>query len=362
MKSKILLAALGSLMIAFSACQPKTEYYTVTVKGTVQGVKDGAELDLQDEWNKFKVIATTTVENGTFEFHPRISAPTRVYLYAKNPEDVYANPLDFGQLKDFILEPGTVSVQVNAEDESDMYTGATGTPLNDAYRKIMTADPDEREALWEEVISDEKMNVLTLIYANQLSRDDPSRALEVLGLLSPEQAKIHKRFVSTLKKRIARYQKEAERESQTEQSPEDSTITPPFYIDMAFPDVDGKRVSLRSVVENPANRYVILDFWATWCGPCVQSIPMLKEVYAHYHDKGLEIYSVSHDTKSKVWKSFVAENEMTWVNVVDKFCKANNDYDIEYIPTVFLIDCKTGEILVRDGHPDLESILSGLLQ
>ena len=144
MKSKILLAALGSLMIAFSACQPKTEYYTVTVKGTVQGVKDGAELDLQDEWNKFKVIATTTVENGTFEFHPRISAPTRVYLYAKNPEDVYANPLDFGQLKDFILEPGTVSVQVNAEDESDMYTGATGTPLNDAYRKIMTADPDER--------------------------------------------------------------------------------------------------------------------------------------------------------------------------------------------------------------------------
>ena len=129
MKSKTLLAALGILMIAFSACQLHAEY--CTVRGTVQGVSDGAELELQDAWNQFKVIASTTVENGSFEFHPRISVPTHVYLYAKNPKDVYANPWDGGQLKDFILEPGTVSVQVNAEDVSDMSTGAAGTPLNE---------------------------------------------------------------------------------------------------------------------------------------------------------------------------------------------------------------------------------------
>ena len=88
---------------------------------------------------------------------------------------------------------------------------------------------------------------------------------------------------------------------------------------------------------------------------------MLKDVYDRYHDKGLEIYSVSLDSKTKEWKTFVAENGMTWVNVFAKDHKAGRDYGVEFIPSVFLIDCKTGEILVHDAHPDLDSILSDLL-
>lgn len=148
MKKIVLFAAWAALMAMLGSCQSES----CTVQGTVQGVSDGATLLLNDEWNKFKVIATTTVENGTFEFHPRFSAPTHVYLYAENPKDVYANPYDGGQLKDFLLEPGTISVRVDAGDESDMFTGAAGTPLNEAYRKILAVDVDEREALWEEAI------------------------------------------------------------------------------------------------------------------------------------------------------------------------------------------------------------------
>ena len=358
MKSKTLLAALGILMIAFSACQLHAEY--CTVRGTVQGVSDGAELELQDAWNQFKVIASTTVENGSFEFHPRISVPTHVYLYAKNPKDVYANPWDGGQLKDFILEPGTVSVQVNAEDVSDMSTGAAGTPLNETYRKIQAADEDEKEALWEEAINDEKTNLLALRYADSNSRD-PSLALEILDRLSPEHAKTYRRYISSLKKRIARNRKAEERRSQMESSPEDTLPALQYYIDMELPGLDGQRVSLKSVVENPANRYVLLDFWASWCAPCLKSIPELKEAYARYHDKGLEIFSVSQDSKTKDWEAAVSENGMTWVNVLDKYRKAGKDYRVDYIPAVFLIDCKTGKILRRDGQPDFEAILSGLL-
>ena len=357
MKSKILLAALGISMIAFSACQSRTEY--CSVKGTVQGVSDGAELELQDAWNQFKVIASTTVENGSFAFHPRISVPTHVYLYAKNPKDVYANPWDGGQLKDFILEPGTVSVQVNAEDPSDMSTGAAGTLLNETYRKILAADDDEKEALWEEAINDEKTNLLALRYADSNSRE-PSLALEILDRLSPEQAKTHKRFVSILRKRIARNMKAEERKNRTEQSPEDTLPALQYYIDMELPGPDGHLLSLKSVLENPANRYVLLDFWATWCLPCLKSIPELEEAYAHYHDKGLEIVSVSQDSKTQEWKSFVAENGMPWVHVLDKGRKVGRAYRVEYIPTVFLIDCKTGEILLRAGQPDFEAILSEL--
>jgi thiol-disulfide isomerase/thioredoxin len=356
MKKSHIISILSVLAVSLVGCKSQSE--SCTVKGSIQGVKEGAELELQDEWNRFKVVATATVENGTFEFHPRFKAPTHVYLYAKDPKDVYANPLDGGQLKDFFLEPGTIMVDVHADDEADMGTGATGTVLNDAYHGIQTADDDAKEALWEEAIRDERTRLLAIEYADRES-GDLTRASEILNFLSPDQAKDYKNYIATMKKRWERRAKAEERRKNAEE--EGMNLLHQHYIDMEYPDVDNNRVSLGSIVANPANRYVILDFWATWCGPCVQSIPMLKDVYDHYHDKGLEIYSVSLDSKTKEWKTFVAENGMTWVNVLGKDHKAGRDYGVEFIPSVFLIDCKTGEILVHDAHPDLDSILSDLL-
>ncbi|NLZ19577.1 MAG: AhpC/TSA family protein [Bacteroidales bacterium] len=355
MKSNALITVLTSLVFTLGGCQSDE---SCTVKGTVQGVKDGAELVLLDEWNKYKVISSTTVENRTFEFHPSFTAPTHVYLYAKNPEDVSANPYDGGQLKDFFLEPGTVIVDVHADNEADMDTGATGTVLNDAYHRIQTANDDAKEALWEEAIRDGRTSLLALEYANRES-GDLTRASEILDRLSPEQAKDYKKYIATMKKRWVRRAKAEERRENAAE--EDVNLLHQHYIDMEYPDMDNNRVSLSSVVDNPANRYVILDFWATWCAPCVKSIPTLKEIYAKYHDKGVEIYSVSQDSKAKEWKSFVAENEMTWINVIANGGKVYRDYGIKYIPTVFLIDCKTGEILIHESHPDLDAILYGLL-
>jgi thiol-disulfide isomerase/thioredoxin len=356
MKKSHIISILFVLAISLLGCESQSEY--CTVKGSIQGVKDGAELELQDEWNNFKVVGTATVENGTFEFHPRFKAPTHVYLYAIDPKDVYANPLDGGQLKDFFLEPGTVIVDVHADDVADMDTGATGTVLNDAYHKIQTADDDAKEALWEEAIRDGRTSLLALAYANRES-SDLTRASEILNHLSPDQAKDYKKYIATMKKRwVRRAQAEERRKNAAEEA---VNLLHQHYIDMEYPDMDNNRVSLSSVVANPANRYVILDFWATWCLPCVQSLPMLKDVYNRYHDKGLEIFSVSQDSKTKEWKTFVAENEMTWVNVLCKDLKALREYGVETIPAVFLIDCKTGEILVNDPHPDLDSILSDLL-
>ncbi|MBO5563272.1 MAG: AhpC/TSA family protein [Bacteroidales bacterium] len=356
MNNNHIIPILSVLAISLVGCKSQSEY--CTVKGSIQGAKDGAELELQDEWNKFKVVAKATVENGTFEFHPRFKSPTHVYLYAKDPEDVNANPLDGGQLKDFFLEPGTIIVDVHADDEADMYTGAIGTVLNDAYHRIRTAEDDAKEALWEEAVRDGRTSLLALEYADEVS-GDLTRASEILSRLSPDQAKDYKKYIATMKNNWARRAKKDERRKNAAE--EGMKLLHQHYIDMEYPDVDDNRVSLSSIVANPANRYVILDFWATWCGPCVQSIPMLKDVYDHYHDKGLEIYSVSQDSKTKEWKTFVAENGMTWVNVLCKDLKAARDYGVEFIPAVFLIDCRTGEILVNDAHPDLDAIFSELL-
>ena len=354
MKTRFILFIAVSFLLGLSSC--KYEY--CTVKGTIQGVKDGAELVLNDDWNKWKAISTTIVKDGTFEFHPRFKAPTHVYLYANNPEDVYANPYDGGQLKDFFLEPGTVIVDVHAEDENDMSTGATGTVLNDAYHKIMAADPDARETLWEEAISDEQTNLLVLVHADDYP-DDLARETEILDRLSPDLAKAYKKCISTLKKNLVRRAEAAERRKKAAE--EEINLVGQHYIDMEFPNTDDIPVRLSAVVDNPENRYVILDFWATWCGNCVKSIPMLKEVYAKYHDKGLEIYSISQDSKVKEWKAFVEKNEMTWINVLGSGSKVFRDYSIEFIPKVFLIDCQTGEILVHEAYPDLDTILSDLL-
>ena len=356
MKTRVFILVAVSFIIGLSSC--KHEY--CTVKGAIQGVKDGAELVLQDDWNKCKVISTTTVENGNFEFHPCISAPTHVYLYATNPEDVYANPYDGGQLKDFFLEPGTILVDVHAEDEMDMCTGATGTVLNNAFHKILAANPDAREALWEEAISNEQTTLLALVYADDFP-DDLARASEIIDRLSPDQAKTYKRYISTLKKNLVSRAERAERRKNAIE--EEVSLVGQHYIDMEYPNVDDIPVRLSAVVDNPEIRYVILDFWATWCGPCVKSIPILKEVYAKYHDKGLEIYSISQDSKAREWKSFVEKNEMTWINVLAPGGgKVYKDYGIVFIPRVFLIDCRTGEILIHESHPDLdamESILEG---
>ena len=310
MKKSHIVSILSVLAVSLVGCKSPSEY--CTVKGTIQGVKEGAVLELQDAWNKFKVVATATVETGTFEFHPRFKAPTQVYLYAKDPKDVYANPLDGGQLKDFFLESGTIIVDVRADDVADMGTGATGTVLNDAYHRIQTADDDAKEALWEEAVRDGRTSLLALEYADRVS-GDLTRASEILNRLSPDQAKYYKKYIATMKKSwVRRAEKEERRKKAAE---EGLNLLHQHYIDMEYPDMDNNRVSLSSVVANPANRYVILDFWATWCGPCVQSIPMLKDVYDRYHDKGLEIFSVSLDSKTKEWETFVAENGMTLVNV-----------------------------------------------
>ncbi|MBR5724840.1 MAG: AhpC/TSA family protein [Bacteroidales bacterium] len=354
-KNKFLAAAM--VLLAVVSC--KNASIDCVVKGTVRGVKDGAELVLQDDWNKWKVISTTKVENGTFEFHSRIPAPTHVYLYATNSEDVYANPYDGGQLKDFFLEPGTVIVDVHAEDEDDIATGATGTVLNDAFHKILAADPDVREALWEEAINDEQTNLLALVRADDFP-DDLTRASEILDRLSPDLAKAYKKYISTLKKSLVRRAEAAERRKNAIE--EEINLVGQHYIDMEYPNTEDIPVRLSAVVDDPDIRYVILDFWATWCLPCVESIPMLKEVYAKYHDKGLEIYSISQDSKAKEWKAFVEENEMIWINVLaNSGSKVYKDYGIEFIPRVFLIDCQTGEILVHESRPDLDTILAELL-
>ena len=342
---KVLLFFATVLMIGLIGCHNNQPEYC-TVKGTIKGLKDGTKIRLEDEFDHFKVIETTRVKDGTFEFHPRISTPTHVYLYSSDDQ----------QLKDFFLEPGTIVVDVDAADEEDLdVSNATGTYSNDIFKKIEeledSGNQDAADAIKQEVINAEQAGPLALYYAAHWNSS--AEALGILDRLIPELAE--KQYVAELREELTRRMK-------TEPAPEGSK--PNCFIDMTYPDPNGKPVSLSSVVKNPNNRYVLLDFWATWCGGCVESIPQLKELYAKYHEKGLEIYSVAENPDVDYWKTFIKERGMTWVNVCDdqpgRDSKAWKDYTLPGIPTVLLIDGETGAIIARDV--DMDKILGELLQ
>lgn len=115
-----------------------------------------------------------------------------------------------------------------------------------------------------------------------------------------------------------------------------------------------KRDSSEFTLSSTRGNYVLIDFWASWCHPCRQAIPHWKDVYTKYHEKGLEIVSVSDDSKWKDWFKAMDQEKMPWIQVCDEFplknmpSRVGSLYMTTYIPFYVLMD-KQGKILVYSG-------------
>ncbi len=128
-------------------------------------------------------------------------------------------------------------------------------------------------------------------------------------------------------------------------------------LEFRFTPVGGKPTSIKDL----RGKVVIIDFWATWCGPCKKELPNLKKLLEKHRNDGLEIIGISLDENEKDLKEFVKENGIGWPQVVGKPAAEFADkWGIEYVPVMFVVD-RQGKLRSVDARDKLDKLVPALL-
>lgn len=343
-----------AVVVAFVGCvSTPSNVVKCEIVGRIDNYNALGQVYLVDRWNAHKTIDSAKLEGNTFHFKSVEHTPTFAMLMLESGRPV----------TDIFIESGKVLV---SGDYNIGTIKSSGTPANDAFSAMMIRSIDiearrrnaigageiadieaiekERDEMLAKAFEQNRGNVFGLFMLQQLSHNMTAKAL--LDNLSS--------LTETLQQipLAGRMKAMAERRFKTEPQVEGSSYVP-HYIDIVQPNLNGEEVSLKSVVEQESNRYILLDFWASWSRFSEEHIPFLKRAYEQYKAKGFEIYSVSLDTRAEFWEEAVNKYGMSWINVStlqELRTPAAEDYAIEVtsLPTNFLIDGATGVIVAKN--------------
>ena len=345
-------AAIAALALVGCSEQPTNQY---TITGNLQGIADSTILVLDPVSHEAeKPMAEFMVVDGKFTITDTISEPRAVWLKLK---DGYEGSISL------MLEPGQIKVDGSLRDAT-----VTGSALTEKYQSLLaTRDAlDEiyiankkrfepiQEAVEEARKSKDQKKVKELMQSDEYQAmlkadkeffDNVDATYDKLFMDNKDSfwgplmmISLTSYFTDDMKKTYEALSQEAKdsyygKKVKDELYPagKEGTKVPDFTVT----DNAGKSVTLAELCQG--KKYILIDFWASWCNPCRKEIPNLKKLYKEYADKGFQIISISIDKKKADWEKALKEENLEWPNFLD-----NGDvaiaYKVKMIPTMYLID------------------------
>ncbi len=373
---KVLLFLSAVAMLAACSNLKENEF---EIEGSIDKSLDGKNAILQKQGGMFGIVPVDTVkiENGKFLFKGKVEAPEFHFVTIDGAPNVGVN---------FILENGSIELAIDKDSIQNSERG--GTYNNDVlhefmgetmkieaekqkYQKANTQKYTTAQAANDTVTTNKLMKDLTAFedkktkYSEEFMKENPKAYISLL--LMKQQAMAGKKSYPELKKQydaldedlkklkegkelseaIENMKKAEEKTAQLKKNETNVAIgkTAP---DFSAPAPDGKTVSLKQSL----GKVTLIDFWASWCGPCRQENPNVVAMYNELHSKGLNIIGVSLDRPNEgdKWKKAIADDKLTWIqvsNLLEWNDPIAQQYGVQGIPATFLLDA-TGKIVAKN--------------
>lgn len=354
MKIKSILTATVATMM-FACAEKAPQGYQIT--GDIVGITGKVYLTVYEGKQPVRIDSTEAV-NGAFTFNGNLALP--MFAAIETPE---------ATVKNFFVENSPISITGSMEDVRGI--NVIGSLTNDTYSNYQTrfdsiqkavrndslakADPQLMDAKMNDVAAQRlqfvKENPTSIAAAYILYRElsytmDFEQLQAAVGGFDPSvNESVYIKLVGSMAEALQK------------------TAVGQQYTDFSTPDKDGNMVALSSVVG--PGKYVLLDFWASWCPPCRAEAPFLVEAYKQYAPKGFEIFAVSLDKTKEDWLKGISDMKLDWKHVSELQFWTNKGIDIygvRSIPSSVLIG-PDGVIIARNLRgEELKSKLAELIK
>ena len=312
---KRILTPIAACLMMVCACNQTPDAYVI--KGTVllEG-SEGADVYLRYG----RTTDTSVVKDGRFLFEGTVQEPAVahvIYFGESNPKP--NAPV--------VLEPGTIKVTFAKDGAIDI----TGTPLNNDLNRLRAKYGSLRGKDYNSELfaahTDDILGVSPLLVLGRGNKP----VFDSLYAVAGDFVKNHPDIV-----------RERERLEQLERTSIGAMFTD-FTIENG--NADGSKVSLSDYVGK--GKYVLVDFWASWCGPCKAEMPVLREVYKRFKGKNFEMVGVAVLDKREATEAIVPELDITWPVIYDAQDIPTAIYGINAIPHIILFG-PDGRIVARE--------------
>lgn len=344
------------LILSLIGCNKDTNTYTLN--GIAPGITDGSNVIIYTiKENRTKVMDTLVIKNGSFSgTFTKITEPSLYYMVVNNSSILYFP--ESQDLKAIIYKDSIQASYVSGNTQNDSYKefntkireiAALKSDISNEYRNAKKNNDDafvfELQKRNARVTRDENN------YKKDFAKENPNSMFALLlvsEMLNQKQlnAREASDLIANFSPKIANT-KIAKQITATAQDLKNSDVggkAPAFTAKTP----EGKDLSLKDVL----GKYTIIDFWASWCRPCRKENPNVVRVYEKYHDKGLNIISVSLDKAAQKdrWIKAIKKDNMDWFHVSNlMFWKdpIAKQYGVRSIPATFLLD-ENGYIIAKN--------------